>query len=488
MSRSTRAAIRRFRPTPSCRRTAAWSIGLHSDPRGRPVYRSVRLDGARLQASVRPGRRRGARAVRHRVRASLPPYEQLLLGGARCAALTPASLPATSGSLVGRVARAVHLAASAPAAPASMCSSTAARRPYGERLADPIYRGAGAGLFLIVAVLIQLNLDVAHSLDGQGTRVPTFRHPAFEFLIAGYAADARMRARMASLHERPPAANQRNAVLAGFLGWTLDAFDFFILTLVIEDLAQPPLAAKTRPHIALADHADAGDAPDRRHHLRHDGRPLRPPAAADDQRHLLRHHLGPFRPGAELLAVPAAAHAVRHRHGRRMGRRRVAGARIRVAADARTALGPAAGRLRASATCSRRSRSAPSIPWANARYPGNGWRIMFFLGGLPALLSLFIRMRVKESEAWHEHRTDWADATAALLQQHARRFFYLVLLMTMMNFMSHGTQDMYPTLLRTFGYNKARIADITMLSMVGAVHWRPGLRRTTPIARAAAAR
>jgi SHS family lactate transporter-like MFS transporter len=41
--------------------------------------------------------------------------------------------------------------------------------------------------------------------------------------------------------------------------------------------------------------------------------------------------------------------------------------------------------------------------------------------------------------------------------------------MTMMNFMSHGTQDMYPTLLRTFGYDKTRIADITMLSMIGAV-------------------
>jgi hypothetical protein len=33
-------------------------------------------------------------------------------------------------------------------------------------------------------------------------------------------------------------ANQRNAVLAGFLGWTLDAFDFFILTLVIDDIAK----------------------------------------------------------------------------------------------------------------------------------------------------------------------------------------------------------------------------------------------------------
>ena len=93
---------------------------------------------------------------------------------------------------------------------------------------------------------------------------------------------------------------------------------------------------------------------------------------------------------------------------------------------------------------------------------------MFFLGGLPALLSLFIRAKVKESEAWHEHRTDWTTYRRSLFQ-HWPRFLYLVLLMTMMNFMSHGTQDMYPTLLGTLGYTKTRIADITMLSMIGAV-------------------
>jgi len=107
-------------------------------------------------------------------------------------------------------------------------------------------------------------------------------------------------------------------------------------------------------------------------------------------------------------------------------------------------------------------------PWAAIHYPGNAWRVMFFLGGLPALLSLFIRARVKESEAWREHRTDWAEYRQVLFRN-GRRFAYLVLLMTMMNFMSHGTQDMYPTLLRTFGYGKARIADITILSMIGAV-------------------
>jgi len=75
---------------------------------------------------------------------------------------------------------------------------------------------------------------------------------------------------------------------------------------------------------------------------------------------------------------------------------------------------------------------------------------------------------VKESEAWRQHRTDWTTYRRSL-GQHWRRFAYLVLLMTMMNFISHGTQDMYPTLLGTMGYAKNRIADITMLSMVGAV-------------------
>src|SRR5258708_29454973 len=52
-------------------------------------------------------------------------------------------------------------------------------------------------------------------------------------------------------HVMTPAerANQRNGVLAGFLGWTLDAFDFFILPLVIDDIAKS--FGRTRPDIAF---------------------------------------------------------------------------------------------------------------------------------------------------------------------------------------------------------------------------------------------
>ncbi len=99
-----------------------------------------------------------------------------------------------------------------------------------------------------------------------------------------------------------------------------------------------------------------------------------------------------------------------------------------------------------------------------------GWRPLFFLGGLPALLALFIRYRVKESEVWESKRErDWGRLSDAILA-HWKLFFYIVLLMTMMNFASHGTQDMYPTFLeRQWGIAPGPRFLITALSMVGAI-------------------
>src|SRR5262245_63228592 len=266
-------------------------------------------------------------------------------------------------------------------------------------------------------------------------------------------------------------ATQRNAVLAGFLGWTLDAFDFFILTLVIEDLAHAffpgsPLE-DARPRIALAITLTLA---------------MRPVGAivfglmADRFGRRLPLMLNVlFYATISVLCGFAQTYwqfiALRMLFGVGMGGEWGVGAslamesappRIRGLLSGLLQEGYAIGNLLAALAF------RTIYPIANAQYPGNGWRIMFFVGGLPALLSLFIRARVKESEAWHEHRTDWTTYRRSLLR-HWRRFLYLVLLMTMMNFMSHGTQDMYPTLLTTVGYTKTRIADITMLSMIGAV-------------------
>ena len=100
-----------------------------------------------------------------------------------------------------------------------------------------------------------------------------------------------------------------------------------------------------------------------------------------------------------------------------------------------------------------------------------GWRPLFFLGSLPAiLLVLFIRFRVKESTVWQKARTgSWAEQVSEVCS-HWKLFLYLLVFMTMMMFASHGTQDMYPTFLqREWHFTPQRRAVITAISGVGAI-------------------
>jgi MFS transporter, SHS family, lactate transporter len=103
-------------------------------------------------------------------------------------------------------------------------------------------------------------------------------------------------------------------------------------------------------------------------------------------------------------------------------------------------------------------------------FPRWGWRPLFFIGGLPALLAVYVRWGVSESDVWLKTRhADWSSLGRTIVS-HWRLFLYLLVLMTMMNFVSHGTQDMYPTFLqRDWGFTPGKRAGLTALSMVGAI-------------------
>ena len=103
-------------------------------------------------------------------------------------------------------------------------------------------------------------------------------------------------------------------------------------------------------------------------------------------------------------------------------------------------------------------------------YERFGWRPLFFLGGLPALLAIFVRARVKESEVWQKTKHDsWGQLGRAIVS-HWKLFLYLVFLMMAMNFAAHGTQDMYPTFLeRQWHFGVGMRAGITGGSMIGAI-------------------
>lgn len=103
-------------------------------------------------------------------------------------------------------------------------------------------------------------------------------------------------------------------------------------------------------------------------------------------------------------------------------------------------------------------------------FPKWGWRPLFWIGGLPALLALFVRFGVKESEVWQKTKhNSWSDLGRGITSNW-KIFLYIALLMTMMNFSSHGTQDMYPTFLqRDWGFTPQKRAVMTAVSMVGAI-------------------
>jgi SHS family lactate transporter-like MFS transporter len=103
-------------------------------------------------------------------------------------------------------------------------------------------------------------------------------------------------------------------------------------------------------------------------------------------------------------------------------------------------------------------------------FPKWGWRPMFFIGGLPALLALFVRYHVKESAVWRRTRhANWSALGKAIVTNW-RLFVYITVLMTMMNFASHGTQDMYPTFLKNErGFSPRHVATIAVIYNIGAL-------------------
>ncbi|HLJ86682.1 MAG TPA: MFS transporter [Candidatus Angelobacter sp.] len=254
-------------------------------------------------------------------------------------------------------------------------------------------------------------------------------------------------------------ASQRNAVLAGFLGWTFDAFDFFLLVMVLEGVAKDfhkPVQA-----IALTLTATLAMRPvgaflfgvvaDRY------GRRL--PLMLDIVFYSVIEVLTGFAPNYTTFFI------LRMLYGIGMGGEWGVGASLALESVPAKWRGVLSGLLQEGYATGYLLAAAVTY----YVYPRWGWRPMFFIGGLPALLTLFIRAKVKEPEAWQQSRTTFKEYSSQVLRNWPR-FLYLVLLMMCMNGISHGTQDLYPTFLKKQLHFSVQTASmVTVISMVGAI-------------------
>src|SRR5581483_6941415 len=254
-------------------------------------------------------------------------------------------------------------------------------------------------------------------------------------------------------------ANQRNAVIAAFLGWMLDAFDFFILVMVMSAVARD--FHRTIPAIALTLTASLATRPLGAliFGLMADRYGRRLPLMLDIVLYSLVEVLSGLAPTYTVFLI------LRLIYGIGMGGEWGVGASLAMESIPPKWRGIVSGLLQ-------EGYAAGYLLAAVVYYfvfPHWGWRPMFFIGGLPALLSLFIRAKVKESRVWHASRMPWATYRRALAKNW-RLFIYLVVLMAGMNSMSHGTQDLYPTFLsHHYHFSVQTTATITVISMIGAI-------------------
>lgn len=265
---------------------------------------------------------------------------------------------------------------------------------------------------------------------------------------------------LAVLDEQEPHADYRSALIACFLGWTLDAFDFFVLVFVLPSVAEEfgtdvPSVALTvtvtlafRPLGALL----FGLMADRY------GRRL--PLMIDLVFYSVVEVLSGLAPTYWSFLVLRALFGVG------MGGEWGVGASLAMEKVPPRQRGVLSGVL----------QQGYAVGYLLAAccyffvFPRWGWRPMFYIGGLPALLALFVRARVQESTVWERTRHRSWGALGRGIVSEWRLFLYLTLFIAMMSCISHGTQDMYPTFLKLErGFSPRQVAVIAVIYNLGAL-------------------
>jgi SHS family lactate transporter-like MFS transporter len=255
-------------------------------------------------------------------------------------------------------------------------------------------------------------------------------------------------------------SDQWHAVSASFMGWTLDAFDFFVLVFLVDTLAAQFHVSTSKIIFTITATLAFRPLGALIFGLLADRYGRRRPLMANVVFFSVFELACGFAPNYTAFLILRAIYGIG------MGGEWGVGASLAMESAPPRWRGILSGIV----------QSGYSIGYllaaVAARFvlPTLGWRAMFWIGGVPALLAFYIRYQVKESRAWEEHRAPTVGALLKTASGHWKIFSYLVLLMTLMMFLSHGTQDLYPHFLRdVHKLPVATISYVAILYNIGAV-------------------
>lgn len=255
---------------------------------------------------------------------------------------------------------------------------------------------------------------------------------------------------------------QRNTFIACFLGWSLDAFDFFILTFCVSAIAtqfQAKVSAVAEAiFLTLAMRPVGaflfGIMADRY------GRRLT--LMVDIIAYSVFELASAFAPSLKVLLIMRALFGI------------AMGGEWGVGAALAFETLPAEGRGFFSGLLQEGYAVGYLVAALVYRtiFPFVGWRGMFIVGALPAFLVIYIRTKVDESPAWLQGKV--ARETESRLGKdiltYVGTFIFLVVLMFAFNSFSHGTQDLYPTFLqKDHHFTPQTVGLIAIIANVGAL-------------------
>jgi SHS family lactate transporter-like MFS transporter len=251
---------------------------------------------------------------------------------------------------------------------------------------------------------------------------------------------------------------QRNAVITSFLGWTLDAFDFFIMVFVLSNIAGDfhtslknvayglTLTLAMRPVGALI----FGYLADR------DGR--KPTLMTVIVLYSGFELACAFAPSLTVFLILRAGFGIA------MGGEWGVGSSLAMETIPPSTRGIISGFLQEGYATG--YLLAAVLYWV--AFPHIGWKGMFIVGACPALLVFFMASHVEESPAWQSTRHSAGDIFRSIATNW-KLFLYIILLMSCFNAFSHGTQDLYPTFLKSRGFSTGSVSELAIIGSVGAI-------------------
>lgn len=254
--------------------------------------------------------------------------------------------------------------------------------------------------------------------------------------------------------------DQRNTFIACFLGWTLDALDFFLLTFVLVPVGHE--FGRSVPQVAFALTVTLMMRPLGAvvFGLLGDRFGRRIPLMIDIIFYSVMELATAFAPNFTIFLL------LRALFGIGMGGEWGLGASLAMESLPTEARGFFSGILQQGYAFG--YLLAALVYWIV--FPWFGWRGLFVAGAVPAFLVIYIRARVPESPVWSRQRQQREAQKLPLwsfFREHGLLFVYAAALMTAFNYMSHGTQDLYPTYLekqRGFGISAKSIISIVYAS------------------------